>query len=394
MNICILNHRENNPYIGGVEKISYTLAHLWKDRGYSVIFLSLQKSEIIKEYHSDCDEFFLPNNDNVCSIENRKFIMEIFHKYQISIVINQANVFPKVCALARMIKQNFPIKLITTIHYAPLFELAGIENNFFLSTKKGIKNNLFSLLLFLRYYCYQKRNLIRVEAKRLQDTASYSDFVVCLSEKFIPAFRKLLAFPIYYDKLVAIPNTVELTKNIDSSKKKKQVLYVGRLEYGLKRVDRILEIWKGIETEFKDWNLCIVGDGNSLESLKQLAKTYKLENISFEGFRDPKIYFAESSIFCLTSSSEGFGLVLVEALMAKCVPIVYNSFLSVTDIIENGTNGILIKPFKKKSFIAELKKLMVDSSERERLAQNNMVTLKKFEPSVILNQWDNLFSKL
>lgn len=394
MNICILNHRENNPYIGGVEKISYTLAHLWKDRGYSVIFLSLQKSEIIKEYHSDCDEFFLPNNDNVCSIENRKFIMEIFHKYQISIVINQANVFPKVCALARMIKQNLPIKLITTIHYAPLFELAGIENNFFLPTKKGIKNNLFSLLLFLRYYCYQKRNLIRVEAKRLQDTASYSDFVVCLSEKFIPVFRKLLAFPIYYDKLVSIPNTVELTKNIDSSKKKKQVLYVGRLEYGLKRVDRILEIWKGIETEFKDWNLCIVGDGNSLESLKQLAKTYKLENISFEGFRDPKIYFAESSIFCLTSSSEGFGLVLVEALMAKCVPIVYNSFLSVTDIIENGTNGILIKPFKKKSFIAELKKLMVDSSERERLAQNNMVTLKKFEPSVILNQWDNLFSKL
>lgn len=394
MNICILNHRENNPYIGGVEKISYTLAHLWKDRGYSVIFLSLQKSEIIKEYHSDCDEFFLPNNDNVCSIENRKFIMEIFHKYQISIVINQANVFPKVCALARMIKQNLPIKLITTIHYAPLFELAGIENNFFLPTKKGIKNNLFSLLLFLRYYCYQKRNLIRVEAKRLQDTASYSDFVVCLSEKFIPVFRKLLAFPIYYDKLVSIPNTVELTKNIDSSKKKKQVLYVGRLEYGLKRVDRILEIWKGIETEFKDWNLCIVGDGNSLESLKQLAKTYKLENISFEGFRDPKIYFAESSIFCLTSSSEGFGLVLVEALMAKCVPIVYNSFLSVTDIIENGTNGILIKPFKKKSFIAELKKLMVDSSERERLAQNNMVTLKKFEPSVILNQWDSLFSKL
>lgn len=171
-------------------------------------------------------------------------------------------------------------------------------------------------------------------------------------------------------------------------------MYVGRLEYGLKRVDRILGIWKDIEAEFKDWNLCIVGDGNAANSLKQLAKTYKLKNVSFEGFKDPHIYFAESSIFCLTSSSEGFGIVLVEALMEKCVPIAYNSFLSVTDIIENGVNGILIKPFKKKLFVAELRKLMADAIERERLAQNNRITLKKFETRQVLKQWDSLFSKL
>lgn len=393
MNICILNHRENNPYIGGVENISYTLGHLWKEKGYSVIFLSLYKSNIQKRYHSDCEEYFLPNDD-VYSAENNKFITEIFNKHQITIVINQANVFPKVCELARIIKQKFPVKLITSIHYAPLFELAGIENNFFLSSKKGIKNRILSLLLFLRFYCYQKHILIKKETKKLQKTASDSDFIVCLSEKYIPLFRKLIANPNYNTKLIAIPNTIKITQNTDYSKKKKQVLYVGRLEYGLKRVDRILGIWKNIEAEFKDWNLCIVGDGNAANSLKQLAKTYKLKNVSFEGFKDPHIYFAESSIFCLTSSSEGFGIVLVEALMEKCVPIAYNSFLSVTDIIENGVNGILIKPFKKKLFVAELRKLMADAIERERLAQNNRITLKKFETRQVLKQWDSLFSKL
>lgn len=393
MNICILNHRENNPYIGGVENISYTLGHLWKEKGYTVIFLSLHKSDIHKSYHSECNEYFLPNND-VYSVENDTFITEIFNKHQITIVINQANVFPKVCELAQIIRQKFPVKLITTIHYAPLFELAGIENNFFLPSKKGIKNRILSLLLFLRFYCYQKHILIKQETKKLQKIALDSDFIVCLSEKYIPFFHKLIAYPNYNTKLIAIPNTIKITQNTDYSKKKKQVLYVGRLEYGLKRVDRILGIWKNIEAEFKDWNLCIVGDGNAANSLKQLAKTYGLKNVSFEGFKDPHIYFAESSIFCLTSSSEGFGIVLVEALMEKCVPIAYNSFLSVTDIIENGVNGILIKPFKKRLFVAELKRLMADTIERERLAQNNRVTLKKFETRQVLKQWDNLFSKL
>lgn len=392
MNICILNHRENNPYIGGVENISYTLGHLWKEKGYTVIFLSLHKSDIHKPYHSECDEYFLPNDD-VYSAENNTFITEIFNKHQITIVINQANVFPKVCELAQIIRQKFPVKLITTIHYAPLFELAGIENNFFLPTK-GIINKIFSLMLFIRYYCYQKRNLIKQEAKRLQETASNSDFIVCLSEKFIPEFQKLIKNPNYYDKLIAIPNTIKTTQNTTFTKKKKQVLYVGRLEYGLKRVDRILEIWKDIEIEFKDWNLCIVGDGDAADSLKQLAQTYRLKNVSFEGFKEPHIYYAESSIFCLTSSSEGFGIVLVEALLEKCIPIAYNSFLSATDIIENDVNGILIKPFKKKLFVAALKKLMTNETEREHLAQNNRITLKKFETSQVLKQWDNLFSRL
>ena len=393
MNICILNHRENNPYIGGVENISYTLGHLWKEKGYTVIFLSLHKSDIHKSYHSECNEYFLPNND-VYSVENDTFITEIFNKHQITIVINQANVFPKVCELAQIIRQKFPVKLITTIHYAPLFELAGIENNFFLPSKKGIKNRILSLLLFLRFYCYQKHILIKQETKKLQKIALDSDFIVCLSEKYIPFFHKLIAYPNYNTKLIAIPNTIKITQNTDYSKKKKQVLYVGRLEYGLKRVDRILGIWKNIEAEFKDWNLCIVGDGNAANSLKQLAITYGLKNVYFEGFKYHHIYFAESSIFCLTSSSEGFGIVLVEALMEKCVPIAYNSFLSATDIIENGVNGILIKPFKKRLFVAELKRLMADTIERERLAQNNRVTLKKFETRQVLKQWDNLFSKL
>lgn len=390
MNICILNHRENNPYIGGVERISYTLAHLWRERGYSIVFLSLQRSNIKKSYESECAEYFLPNFD-ILSVENEKYVVEIFRKHEISIVINQASVFPKVCQLAQLIKKRFPlVKLITTIHYAPLFQLAGIENNFFLPGVYSLKQRIYSFLLMVRYYAYFRECLIMREKKALQDIASYSDSIVCLSETFIPSFKKLLGSS-NYNKIIAIPNAVKSIEYDVHLKKKKQVLYVGRLEYGLKRVDRILAIWKEIEQDFNDWHLCIVGDGNAAESLKQLAKSYHLRNVSFEGFKNPENYFAESAIFCLTSSSEGFGLVLTEALAAKCVPIAYRSFLSVVDIIENGKNGILVEPYKKKDYVAKLRKLMEDSSVRDQLAQNNRLTLDKFEPHNVLEKWDKLF---
>lgn len=394
MNICILNHRENNPYIGGVERISFLLGHEWKKIGHNVIFLSLTRSHINKNYNSECEEYFLPDSNNIDSIENSNFLTHIFKKNEINIVINQASVFPKVCDLSKLIRKKFNIKLITTIHYAPLFELAGIENNFFLPTHKKIKDKIVSFLLFFRYYAYHKKQLINKERKKIQDLASYSDFIVCLSEKFLPEFRHLLKNPKYVSKLVAIPNAILDIKLDSIIKKKKQVLYVGRLEFGLKRVDRIIDIWRKIESTCPDWNLCIVGDGNAKWALEQMAKKYNLKNVLFEGFKDPTKYFLESSIFCLTSSSEGFGLVLAEALSTKCVPIVYNSFLSATDIVINNVNGILVQPFRERIYINNLKKLMLNDNFREELANNNSITLQNFSIGPVLLKWEQLFSKL
>ncbi len=54
--------------------------------------------------------------------------------------------------------------------------------------------------------------------------------------------------------------------------------------------------------------------------LKEMAHKLNLKNISFEGFQEPEPYYARSSLFCLTSTFEGFGLVLAEAMQHGCVP--------------------------------------------------------------------------
>lgn len=64
--------------------------------------------------------------------------------------------------------------------------------------------------------------------------------------------------------------------------KRIESLWCGRIEYGTKRVDRILEIWKGIATRHPDWNLYIMESGN-LEYLKTIVQRYYILNFVFTG---------------------------------------------------------------------------------------------------------------
>ncbi len=84
------------------------------------------------------------------------------------------------------------------------------------------------------------------------------------------------------------------------------------------------------------------------ERMEYLAQG--IPNIRFVGYQDPLPYQLESSISCMTSLYEGWGMVLTEAMQCGAVPIAFNSFASVTDVIDHGRNGILVKPFSIKQY--------------------------------------------
>lgn len=109
-----------------------------------------------------------------------------------------------------------------------------------------------------------------------------------------------------------------------------------------------MRIWEKVEKACPGWHLDIVGDGPDAELLKDSAQKLGLSRIVFHGFQNPGPYYSRASIFCMTSTFEGFGLVLVEAMQHGCVPIAFDSYPAVRDIISHGENGILIPPFRKK----------------------------------------------
>ena len=102
--------------------------------------------------------------------------------------------------------------------------------------------------------------IAREERELYLDMVRVSDKTVLLSEASLIRLAGMLPSS-EHGKLYSIPNPIKL-KPLCSLPKKKQLLYVGRLELGLKRVDRLIKIWSVLEPEFPDWEFVIVGDGD------------------------------------------------------------------------------------------------------------------------------------
>lgn len=96
---------------------------------------------------------------------------------------------------------------------------------------------------------------------------------------------------------------------------------------------------------------------------------------------------------CLTSIYEGWGMVLTEAMQFGCVPIAFDSFPAVRDIIIPNETGILVKPFSKKEYIFKLTHLMEDDNYRNQLSQKGFEYVKKFDTSNILPKWIELIER-
>lgn len=107
---------------------------------------------------------------------------------------------------------------------------------------------------------------------------------------------------------------------------KKQVLFLSRVHVK-KGIELLLEVWKRIKATYPEWILKIVGNGEEayIKSLKIKVKELGLDGyvqISEPVFGADKInLYQSSSIFCLPSFSENFGMVIAEA-MSCGVPVI------------------------------------------------------------------------
>lgn len=398
MNILIFGIRENNPIIGGIERVSWQLANVWAEWGHTVVCLSQYHTGYVctKPLHSTIKVYFLPNATDVLSEENVTFFTQLIVRYNIQIVLNQvANLMPFIdlCGKVRL-KVLSDVKWVTAVHYDFNYRVKGITNNFFIRYKLGsnIQAWVKDFVFYLRFHLYKHKQIIAEEKCKLYQVVETSDKVVVLSDKLIPRFASWLPDKLQ-NKLCAIYNPIE-NFFLELSEKKKQLLYVGRLELGLKRVDRLIRIWKILESEFPDWNFVILGDGDYRFMYEKMVKDFGLRHISFVGFAESTSYYAESSILCLSSSSEGFGMVLLEAQMYGCIPVAYDSFDSLFDVIDNGVSGFGIRVFHEKEYVALLRRLMSNEELRHSISIHGPLKARQFTVDIIAKQWIELFIQL
>ncbi len=197
-------------------------------------------------------------------------------------------------------------------------------------------------------------------------------------------------------RCVSIPNAVDDMPKRCASLKEKRLISVGRLSSEKGYID-LLKMYTLILKKHPDWHLDIIGDGEERDRLVSYIKRHDLDkNITLHGFRD-KAYIDrmlnKSSIYLMTSYTESFGIVLIEAMSHGLPCIAFSSAEGAREIIKSGKNGYLIKNRSYKAFIKKVDDLIKDIDTRRSIGKESKKSVLKYTTDVVEKKWLKLLEK-
>lgn len=158
-----------------------------------------------------------------------------------------------------------------------------------------------------------------------------------------------------------------------------------------KQFEVLLKIWKEIVKIYPNWILEIYGDTNS--NLKYLIEHLKIKNnVTLKGLeKNEKVIYSQASMLLNTSSSEAFGLTIIEAMSFGIPVIAFNNTHGPKSIIRSNENGILVEKGNYRTYIREIISLIESNVLRERLGRNAIVTAQNYKVDKIMSQWHDLY---
>lgn len=389
MNILFLC---KNFKIGGVETVTSILSRKFIDKGCDVVIAVFNEPDMrMKVQLAPGIKMYVLHGLHY-SDANVSALKSILEQHRINIVINQWGLpFLPMLILKRAAK-NSDIRIISVYHNTPN------ANNRLKKVEWKISNaRHFLSKSFLRMQWYIYRIVTGISMSYVY---RQSDIYLLLSRSYIHSFEKFI-FTRRANKVRVLPNPVTVDNrnyHICSFTKRKEILYVGRLEYYDKRVDRLIDTWALLEKEYPDWCLTIIGEGPEKSKLRKQVLDSGLKRVTFEGFKDPTHYYERASILILTSEYEGFPLVLAECMSFGVIPVVYGCFQAVHDIISDNEDGFVLK-YDKQGYSPllmkeKMKPIMTDGRLRDRMAVAAVNKSSGYSVDAIADSWIELFHSL
>jgi glycosyltransferase involved in cell wall biosynthesis len=374
MNILFITPSEVQPLNGGIERTTLALSRqLHGEYGYMCRFMNLVEG---------------------CSKEQLEAEIQAQH---IDIIIAQGadKRIANLLSLLRTIidEKNWKIILLFAFHSNPGVELATMDYGALLysifhniNTKAAIRQLGWQVLK-----PFIEGRMIKHLKKKYRLPYDYADKVVLLSDRFIPEYQFFSGGEQSHFR--AIPNMLPLNESdCTPAAKEKVILLVSRMEERQKRIKLALQIWRRIPRN--GWKLKIVGAGEDLNYFLFWAKKWDLKDVSFEGRQNPISYYRKASVFMMTSAFEGLPMTILEAQQNGCVPVVFDTFASLPDVVTDGRNGFIVPERNIDEYVARLTQLMNDESLRKEMAENAIKDCQRFAPEKVAEQWHKLFTEL
>jgi glycosyltransferase involved in cell wall biosynthesis len=155
-----------------------------------------------------------------------------------------------------------------------------------------------------------------------------------------------------------------------------KIIVIGRLEHEIKGQHLLVEALKILkENGLNNFQLDLIGSGNSYQFLRELTNKYELTNhINFLGLKNRDYIYAhlrDYDLLIQPSIKEGFGLTVAEGMAAK-IPVLVSNVDGPMEIIENGKYGFYFKAGNVQDLAYQCGKILhLTGSEQQKLMVQN-----------------------
>ena len=195
--------------------------------------------------------------------------------------------------------------------------------------------------------------------------------------------------------IIMIPDPLPIKVESCSTRSSKRVITIGRYSYE-KGYDLLLKVWSIVEKKLSDWQLDIFAMGDPTPYVKMM------DDLSIDKKRchlnssvvDVEDEYMKSSILVQPSRTEGFGLVIVEAMSCGLPVVSFDCENGPRSVITNGEDGFLIPPFDVEMFANSLMRLMSDDDLRKSMGEKGKQNSQRYDIDIVGQQWKQLFDEL
>lgn len=207
----------------------------------------------------------------------------------------------------------------------------------------------------------------------------------------------------YFDKKIqersiVINNPVFVNRNDypNLNIRSKRIVTMGRL-HTQKNQKLLIDAFAKVSNEFNDYSLEIYGDGDLKTNLEHYIDSYDLsERVFLMGVRKDvhrKIY--DAALFILSSDYEGLPNALIEA-MALGLPCISTDCKpgGAREIIRNNEDGIIVPIDNSEQLANAIRTVLNDSVFAEKLGNNALHNISRFDSKVIYKKWSDYLKKL
>lgn len=380
--------------LGGAEEVSRQTACLFSDLGIHTHFFA--ETHIETEWTLPADSLIdlclLPQGMRLWTQESALYLVHAFKERGVKVLIIPIALRNDYLPLI----QSAGVKIIYWCHSSPLWELVDRRERASYKAHHPWHKNLYSLTLRRLRLALTSEEKLRT---RYRDLVRQVDCFITLTPEYVQEFVSALGLnDEEASRFAVMPNMAFLPKHqpIPAKDRPKKILFVGRLSYADKRPDRVLQIWEKVCQDLPDWEVKIYGKGSEEKFLRRMIQQKQLPRITLKGYiADATAVYASGAILMMTSTYEGWGLVLSEAQASGVVPIAFDSSAGIRELIgKDSTYGCLVAPFDLDAYAAQLRRLCQDVELRSHLSQAAQTHCLDYSPEQIRSRWEEIFSQL